>query len=66
MGRWKGGHNRHEFRMSQHVTYQGRPAIVINNTSLTLVKKIVVLMQDGAKERLEVPIDAVTKGWSNQ
>jgi hypothetical protein len=64
MGRWRGSHNRHEFRMSQRVTYKGRPAIVINNTSLTLLNKIVVSMQDGAKERLEVPVADVTKGWN--
>jgi hypothetical protein len=63
MGRWKGGHNRHEFRMSQKVTWNGRPAMVINNTSLTLVGKIVILTQDDKQERLEVPVGDVAKGW---
>jgi hypothetical protein len=63
MGRWKGGHNRHEFRMSQRVTYKGRPAMVINNTSLTLVGKIVISMKDTG-ERLEVLTVDVMKGWN--
>jgi hypothetical protein len=63
MGRWKGGHNRHEYRMSQKVTWDGRPAIVINNTSLTLIGKIVISTKDGTPERHEVPVDSLTKGW---
>jgi hypothetical protein len=62
MGRWKGNPNRHKFRMSQRVTYQGRKAEVINNTGWTLVKKIKIMIVDTG-ERLLVPEADLVKGW---
>jgi hypothetical protein len=71
MGRHKGIRNRLTFRMSQRVTYKGKRAIVINNTSLSLLGKIKISIQSeneqpfGSDERLEVFENDpdLVKGW---
>ena len=70
MGRFKGGHNSCQFRMGQRVTYKGKRAIVINNISLSLLKKIKISIEGtdkrfGKDERLEVFENDpdLVKGW---
>jgi hypothetical protein len=53
---------RRKYRMSQRVTYKGEHAIVINNESLTMLNKVVILTTI-KKERLEVSETDLVKGW---
>lgn len=63
MGRHKGIRNRHEFRQSQRVTYKGEQAIVINNTSLSLLRKIVISTRAGTRLEVFENDPDLVKGW---
>jgi hypothetical protein len=63
MGRHKGIRNRRTFRQSQHVTYKGERAIVINNASLSLLRKIVISTRAGTRLEVFENDPDLVKGW---